>query len=123
MSTSCPWARHLRCAARLGEPRRLIADLRGLAPPQLTGRQCAAAPLGSRASSGSYRAACRQHPVADGPLLQGVDLDGHRVLDTVDVPRQRVVQRAEETLHRVTEERDEVVERDIVGGGAAAGRR
>ena len=31
-----------------------------------------------------------EHPVADRPLLERVDVDGHGVLDTVDVPRQRV---------------------------------
>ena len=65
-----------------------------------------------------------EHPVADRPLLERVDVDGHGVLDAVDVPRQRVVECAEETLDRVLEERDEIFKDDVVGRRpAAAGPR
>ena len=63
-----------------------------------------------------------QHPVADRPLLERVDVDGHGVLDPVDLPRQRVVERAEEPLHRIPEEarRGRRAPRPS-GGGAGSG--
>jgi hypothetical protein len=45
-----------------------------------------------------------QHPVADRPLLQRADLDRHRVLDFLDIPRQCAVKGAEEPLDRILEE-------------------
>ena len=103
----------------------LIADLGGLAPAQLTGRQRAAAPFRVPRIVGRHAAQdVAQHPVADRPLLERVDVDRHGVLDTVDVPRQRVLERAEEALHRVLEEADEVGEHDVIRrAGAAAARR
>ncbi len=71
-----------------------------------------------------------EHPVADAPRLELVDLDGHRVGDAVDLPGQRDVERAEEALHRVAEEGDQLVERDVgrraataSGSARNAGRR
>ena len=90
-----------------------------LRQPEPSGRQGAAPPLGVPRLVGRHAAQhVVEHPVADRPLLERVDVDGHGVLDAVDLPRQRVVERAEETLHRIAEERDEVGEHDVVGRGS-----
>ena len=110
---------------RRREQRGLLAQFARLAPAQLTGRQRAAAPLGLPRVVGRHAAQhVAEHPVADGPLLQGVDVDGDLVGDAVDVPRQRVLQRAEEALDRILEEPDQIGERDVlVRLARAAGRR
>ena len=79
------------------------------------GRQGAAQPFGHRGDleiGSAHQLA--DEPVADRPLLQRVDLDGHGVLDAVDLPRQRVVEFAEEALHRMLEEAQQVGEFDVV---------
>ena len=68
-----------------------------------------------RASSGVMpRSMSLEHPVADRPLLQGVDVHGDLVGDAVDVPRQRVFERTEEALDRILEEPDQIGERDVL---------
>ncbi len=95
----------------------LIANLGRLAPTQLAGRQRAATPLRLARSIGGHAAQdVAEHPVADRPLLERVDVDRHGVLHTVDVARQREFQRPEEALHRVFEEADQVGEDDVIGG-------
>lgn len=92
-------------------------DLLGLTPTEATRRQRAAPPFGLLSLRRGHTAQhVVEHAVADLPLLQRVDLDGHGVLDRVDVPGQRDVQCAEEPFHRVLEEPDQFVEGDVVGG-------
>ena len=103
----------------LGQQGGLVADFGGLAPSQPAGRQGAAPPLGFPRLVGVHAIEhVAQYAVADRPLLESVDVDGHGVLDPVDLPRQRVVERAEEPLDRIPEECREVGERHVFGRGS-----
>src|SRR4051812_20283991 len=57
-----------------------------------------------------------QHPVADCPLLQGVDLDCYCILEGFDVPGQRVVQHAEEPFDGIFEEVQQIRQGHVRGG-------
>ncbi len=99
-----------------GEQRGLLHDLGGFAPAELARWQRAAPPLRLAGLVGRHATQhVAEHAVADRPFFERVDVDGHGVLDAVDVPRQREVERAEEPLDRVLEERDEIGEHDVVG--------
>ena len=95
-------------------------------PAEAAGREHAAAPLalldGVDRQPGEQVA---QHPVADAPLLQRVELDGQRVVEVVLLLRQGQVEpAAHEATHRVAEEGEELVEPDVGDlVRRAAGRR
>ena len=117
-STASGWAlRYGRAASASRAARSRISV--ALRQPNRPGGNVPRRHSASRASSGLHAAQhVLQHPVADRPLLEGVDVDGHSVLHPVDLPRQRVVERAEEPLHRVAEKGGEVGEHDVIGRGS-----
>ena len=83
---------------------------------ELAGRQGLSSPLGLDARQGVGTSQPRPQPVADRPAAQRVQLDGERVVEFLVVADQRDAEPLpQERLARVFEERDQVVERELIG--------